>query len=130
MTRHKLVSTVASGALALVAATGLTMATAPVANAANSSSCTYNIKDQDIWPTSNGVNLRNGPGTGHYAKGQLHSRDRLTALCGKGGGRWVYAKLDKRSRYGMRAGTHGWISGYYVNWQTCFPEDDRCPSNR
>ncbi|WP_326581767.1 SH3 domain-containing protein (plasmid) [Actinacidiphila glaucinigra] len=104
------------------------IALAPTASAVGSSACTANVTDQDVWPYSDGLRLRSGPSTTYSAKGLLYGSDRLTVRCRKGS--WYYISTDTKTRTGIARNTYGWISGSYINWQTCSTGDAYCPYNR
>lgn len=104
------------------------VALAPTASAVGSSACTANVTDQDIWPYTDGVRFRSGPGTSFSAMGLLYESDQLTVRCRKGS--WYYVSTDTKTRTGIARNTYGWISGSYINWQTCSTGDAYCPYNR
>ncbi|MFF3950569.1 SH3 domain-containing protein [Streptomyces sp. NPDC001902] len=117
--------TIAASAAVLL---GGGIALAPTASAVGSSACTTNIKDQDVWPLTNGLRFRTGPGTSYTATGLLYTSDRLTARCRKGS--WYYVSTDKKTKTGIKAGTYGWVSASYLDIQMCLPENVECPYNR
>ncbi|MER7688658.1 SH3 domain-containing protein [Streptomyces sp. NPDC097610] len=106
-----------SSAVALLAAVGGTLATAPTASAAvGSSRC--NIKDAlpgSVWETvARNVNLRSGPGTGYSSYGQLAKGTDFTYHC-------TYQTKDKKTlwyyatvRQGAHKGEKGWINWEYA----------------
>lgn len=67
-----------------------------------------------IWysVSANGVRLRTGPGTSHPAIGLLNKSDALSLVSTSGS--WDKLRLLRTSKSGMRAGTVGWVSDYYV----------------
>ncbi|MEU6346521.1 SH3 domain-containing protein [Streptomyces sp. NPDC046977] len=125
----RLRTTTATLAAASALLVGAGIALAPTASAAvGSSACTVNIRDQDVWPYTDGLRLRTGPGTTYSALGLLYQKDRLTARCTKGS--WYYVSTDTKTRTGLKAGTYGWVSAAYLDTQTCLPENTACPYNR
>lgn len=76
---------------------------APTASAA-SDCASY---DQGAEADGNGINFRTGPSTSYASKGRLYNADQLGLYCKSGS--WYKAKLIKRSKGGLPAGTYGWI---------------------
>ncbi|MEU4098046.1 SH3 domain-containing protein [Streptomyces sp. NPDC026673] len=102
---------------------------APTASAVGSSACTANVTDQDVWPYTDGLRLRTGPGTGYSIKGLLYESDRLTARCRKGTS-WYDISTDTKTRTGIAKGTYGWVSASYLDFQTCTANARACPVDR
>ncbi|WP_329020718.1 SH3 domain-containing protein [Streptomyces sp. NBC_01601] len=104
------VATIAMGAAASLAA-------APAALAAPASAPTQSLAALNTCPTwtvtGNGVNFRTGAGTNYRAIGQLYRGDSGTKLARSGS--WIKIRLDHRSRTGLRTGTTGWVSRYYLS---------------
>jgi len=101
---------------------GVAAVAAPNASAVGSSACRYHITRQTSTITTNGVNIRTGPGTGYASKGLLYKGDTFVATCGVLKGpknhpkAWMYSKLLHRSKSGLPAGTWGWIrDGFAVS---------------
>ncbi|MEV7955255.1 SH3 domain-containing protein [Streptomyces sp. NPDC088141] len=99
------VATVAMGAAANLVA-------APSASAAGSSACNAGGAIGN-WKTMVGnVNLRNGPGTNYYSKGQLTKGTVINMKCTYAHGQeyWYYGEV----RTGAHKNTWGWISWKYA----------------
>ncbi|MFJ2217841.1 hypothetical protein ACIQVO_36510 [Streptomyces sp. NPDC101062] len=75
---------------------------APAASAASSDCSTY-----DQGAEVDGFNFRTGPSTSYASKGLVYDKDQLGLYCKSGS--WYKAKLTKRSKGGLQAGTYGWI---------------------
>ncbi|WP_070018688.1 SH3 domain-containing protein [Streptomyces nanshensis] len=111
---HRLAAAGAAGTLMIGGiVAGATAATAaPAGPAVGKSKCTSS-PFTGTWETNaRNVNLRNGPSTGYYSKGQLRKGTNVKYICSyiKGKRDWFYVKVKQ----GAHAGTHGWISGAYM----------------
>ncbi|MGW0881401.1 SH3 domain-containing protein [Streptomyces sp. NPDC002671] len=111
----RLKRTAVVSAISLALAGGV-LAVAPAASAVGQSACyspTYNMAGH---VTTDGVNLRSGPGTSYSSYGLLYSGTRLTWICedpySSTGYDWDYVKI----RSGAHSGTYGWVYGKY--WTT------------
>ncbi|MGX1886809.1 hypothetical protein [Streptomyces sp. NPDC055287] len=93
--------------LSLCLLTGVTAVGAPSASAVGSSACRYPVGGLKGDVAFNGVNYRTGPGTRYASKAQLYKGDDLRPTCSRGD--WLYAKLTRRSKGGLPAGTRGWV---------------------
>ncbi|MEO3976784.1 SH3 domain-containing protein [Streptomyces sp. CAU 1734] len=93
---------IAAVALSVSLLTGGALVLAPSASA-DSNCSTY---DQGA-EAKNGINFRTGPSTSYASKGLLYKADRLALYCKSGS--WYKAKLVKRSKSGLKAGTTGWV---------------------
>ncbi|MFG2210564.1 hypothetical protein [Streptomyces sp. NPDC048638] len=93
----------ATVALSVSLLAGGAAALAPTASAASDCS-TY---DQSAEVDGNGINFRTGPSTSYKSKGLVYDKDQLGLYCKSGS--WYKAKLKKRSKGGLPAGTYGWI---------------------
>ncbi|MFD4529924.1 SH3 domain-containing protein [Streptomyces sp. NPDC058470] len=94
----------ATVALSVSLLAGGAAALAPTASAASSDCSTY---DQSAEVDGNGINFRSGPSTSYKSKGLVYNADQLALYCKSGS--WYKAKLKKRSKGGLPAGTYGWI---------------------
>lgn len=94
----------ATVALSVSLLTGGAAVLAPAASAAGSDCSTY---DQGAEVDGNGINFRSGPSTSYASKGLVYNKDQLALYCKSGS--WYKAKLAKRSKGGLKAGTAGWI---------------------
>ncbi|WP_107421352.1 SH3 domain-containing protein [Streptomyces nanshensis] len=59
------------------------------------------------------MNLRNGPSTGYYSKGQLGKGTNFYVYCSHVSGTytpWYYGKVTS----GVHSGTKGWVFGDYL----------------
>jgi uncharacterized protein YraI len=96
-----------TGALAIAA--GALLTAAPSASAVGSAGCNSNTISGN-WATGfNNVNLRNGPSTSYYSKGQLAKGSVISVSCtwisSNRMDEWMYGKVIS----GNHAGTWGWV---------------------
>lgn len=100
---------VASLAGALAVAAGALLAAAPSASAVGSASCNSNTISGN-WATGySNVNLRNGPSTGYYSKGQLSRGSVIRVSC-----TWISSDRMDEWMYGQvltgnHSGAWGWV---------------------
>jgi uncharacterized protein YraI len=90
-----------------------TLVAAPSASAAGAASCNHKGPFGG-WKTFVGnVNLRNGPGTGYYSKGQLARGTVINIKCTylKGQQYWYYGQI----RTGAHKNAWGWIFHQYAH---------------
>ncbi|MFJ5817342.1 SH3 domain-containing protein [Streptomyces sp. NPDC093108] len=94
--------------MALAAAAGLTVTTAPAAYAAGENRQCSRDWEPDFSATvgKNAWNYRSGPSTGYKSLGYLYRGDKLKVFCSKGS--WDYAQITT-SKAGIRKGTKGWV---------------------
>ncbi|WP_019061432.1 hypothetical protein [Streptomyces prunicolor] len=117
-TRSHLVGRVAvASAVALFAAVGTTIATAPTASAVDSKGCNSAWYYFNGHINTNGVNLRNGPGTSYVSKGLLSKGTRTYVYCyreasGANSRSWDYIKVTS----GPNKNVKGWVRSGYNNW--------------
>ncbi|MGX1886808.1 SH3 domain-containing protein [Streptomyces sp. NPDC055287] len=108
MLRRIATRSVIPAALAITAAAGLTMATAPAAQAVGEHrQCTTNWGNFGATVAKNAWNYRTGPSTAYRSLGYLNRGDKVKVFCSKGS--WNYSQLTQRSRSGMPKGTKGWV---------------------
>ncbi|WP_327357709.1 SH3 domain-containing protein [Streptomyces sp. NBC_01304] len=103
---------IAAATMAMGAAA--TLMAAPSASAVGSSACNAGGAIGNWKTIKSNVNLRNGPGTGYYSKGQLAKGTVINMKCtwlSKDGKKyWYYGKV----RTGYHKGAWGWISWKYA----------------
>ncbi|MFF9074575.1 SH3 domain-containing protein [Streptomyces sp. NPDC014872] len=106
----------ASSAVALLAATGATLVTAPAASAADSSSCNSGTYGFNGHINTNSVNLRSGPGTSYSSKGLLSKGTKTYFYCYRdfGANKWSWDYIKVTS--GPHKGVKGWVRGDYDDW--------------
>lgn len=118
--RARLVSVATAGVLAV---TGVGMLGASTASATPAPQVASSYTSYVPWifgtvtPRVNGLRIRSGPGTSHYAYGLLYRGDRMrvTAEVRRGSaGYWCKVTLTRRSASGLPAGFSGWVYAPYL----------------
>ena len=98
----------------LIIAAGASLAVAPAASAADSSSCNISAAEgfYGTWEaTVNNLNLRSGPGTNYSSKGQISKGTKFKLICTSVRSQtWMYGTVET----GVHAYTNGWLSAGYI----------------
>ncbi|WP_275466260.1 SH3 domain-containing protein [Streptomyces noursei] len=124
MNARRLLRSAATATLATGMLTAGAVAVASPASAVGSSACVHSTVPNDNFDHKryaeaigmpkagvNGLNLRNGPGTGYTSLGQLSStKSAMLITCTSSGDRWLYGKVTA----GPNKGKWGWVSRTYT----------------
>jgi hypothetical protein len=116
-TRRRLVTLTVASSLALAGAVGISAEPAAAASPAPQVIKYVPWISGTATPRVNGLRIRSGPSTRHFAYGLLYRGDHMTVtqeVRHGSAGYWFKVRLTRRSATGLRRGFTGWVYAPYL----------------